>query len=85
MAVSFGDMSRALRIELENGLYHVTVRGWERRVIVDSDQDCEDWLRLLDRVATRCNWRVLAWVLMSHHFHFFCELRPATCQRECTT
>jgi REP element-mobilizing transposase RayT len=24
-------------------------------------------LRLLDRVATRCNWRVFAWVLMSNH------------------
>ena len=64
-------MSRPLRFELENGLYQVTVRGWERRVIVDSDQDREDWLRLLERVATRCNWRVFARVLMSHHFHLF--------------
>jgi len=64
-------MSRPLRIEMENGLYHVTARGWERRVIADSDRDREDWLRLLDRVATRCNWRVFSWVLMSNHFHLF--------------
>ena len=64
-------MSRPLRIEMENGLYHVTARGLERRVIVDSDRDRKDWLRLLDRVATRCNWRVFSWVLMSHHFHLF--------------
>jgi REP element-mobilizing transposase RayT len=49
----------------------VTLRGWEQRVIVDSDQDREDWQRLLDRVAVRCHWRVFAWVLMSNHFHLF--------------
>ena len=56
---------------MENGLYHVTARGWERRCIVESDRDREDWLRLLDRVATRSNWRVFSWVLMSNHFHLF--------------
>ncbi len=25
-------MARHLRIEMENGLYHMTARGWERRV-----------------------------------------------------
>ncbi len=64
-------MSRPLRMEMENGLYHVTTRGWERRDIVDGDRDREDWLRLLDRVATRSNWRVFSWVLMSNHFHLF--------------
>ena len=62
-------MARPLRIEMENGLYHVTVRGWERRLIVDTDRDREDWLRLLDRVAIRSNWRIFSWVLMSNHFH----------------
>jgi REP element-mobilizing transposase RayT len=64
-------MARPLRIEMADGLYHVTVRGWERRVIVDSDRDREDWLRLLDRVVTRSHWRVFSWVLMSNHFHIF--------------
>ncbi len=64
-------MARPLRIELENGLYHVTVRGWERRKIVRSDRDRQDWLRLLSKTATRCNWRVFAWVLMTNHFHLY--------------
>ena len=46
-------MARPLRIEFENGLYHVTVRGWERRSIVRRDRDREDWLRLLDKTAMR--------------------------------
>ncbi len=62
-------MARPLRIEVENGLYHVTVRGWERRSIVRSDRDREDWSRLLDKTATRCGWRVFAWVLMPNHWH----------------
>jgi len=64
-------MARPLRIEMAGGLYHVTARGWEKRGIVDKDADREDWLRLLDRVATRSNWRVFSWVLMSNHYHLF--------------
>lgn len=64
-------MARPLRIDIENGLYHVTSRGWERRVVVRDDRDRQRWLELLARVATRCGWRVFAWVLMSNHFHLF--------------
>jgi len=64
-------MARPLRIDVEDGLYHVTSRGWERRVIVRDDPDRQRWLDLLDRVATRCGWRVFAWALMSNHFHLY--------------
>lgn len=64
-------MARPLRIELENGVYHVTCRGWERHVIVDDDRDREKWFQLLDRVVQRFGWRVFAWVLMDNHFHLF--------------
>jgi REP element-mobilizing transposase RayT len=64
-------MARPLRIDIENGLYHVTSRGWERRVMVRNDADCQHWLELLDRVAVRCGWRVFAWVLMTNHFHLY--------------
>ncbi len=64
-------MARPLRIDVENGLYHVTSRGWERRVIVRNDADREHWVDLLERVAVRCGWRVFAWVLMTNHFHLY--------------
>jgi REP element-mobilizing transposase RayT len=64
-------MARPLRIDIEDGLYHVTSRGWERRVVVRDDRDRQRWLELLDRIATRCGWRVFAWVLMSNHFHLY--------------
>jgi putative transposase len=62
-------MARPLRIDLRDGLYHVTSRGWERRTIFRTDRDREDLLRLLDRVATRCHWEVFSWVLMDNHYH----------------
>jgi REP element-mobilizing transposase RayT len=64
-------MARPLRIDIENGLHHVTSRGWERRVMVRNDADCQHWLELLDRVAVRCGWRVFAWVLMTNHWHLY--------------
>jgi len=71
MAAGSACMARPLRIDVAEGLYHVTVRGWERRSIVRSDRDREDWLRLLETNATRCGWQVFAWVLMTNHFHIY--------------
>jgi REP element-mobilizing transposase RayT len=62
-------MARPLRIDIEDGLYHVISRGWERRKIVDDDTDREKWLQLFGRVAERYDWRCFAWVLMDNHFH----------------
>ena len=70
-------MSRPLRIEIENGIYHVTARGWERRVLVRDDRDREEWFKLLDRVVIRCGWRFFAWVLMDNHFHLFFQTPEA--------
>jgi REP element-mobilizing transposase RayT len=64
-------MARPLRIDVEDGLYHVTSRGWERRVVVRDDRDRQRWLDLLDRIAARSGWRVFSWVLMSNHFHLY--------------
>jgi len=64
-------MARPLRIDIENGLYHVTCRGWERRAVVRDDRDRQRWFELLDRVAMRCQWRVFAWVLLGNHFHLY--------------
>lgn len=64
-------MARQPRLEIEDGLYHVTNRGLERRNIVRDDEDRSEWLRLLGRIATRCRWRVFAHVLLDNHFHLY--------------
>ena len=66
-------MSRPLRIEIADGIYHVTSRGLERRKIVRDDRDRRKWMEMLDVVVVRHSWRVFAWVLMSNHFHLFLQ------------
>jgi putative transposase len=62
-------MARALRIEFENALHHVTSRGNERRAIFRNDRDRTTFLRLLGEATTRFGWSVTAYVLMTNHFH----------------
>ena len=70
-------MARPLRIDIADGVYHVTSRGLERRAIVCDDVDRGKWSDLLDRVATRRRWRVFAWALMGNHYHLFLQTPDA--------
>lgn len=60
-------MSRQPRLDVADGVCHVTQRGLERRGIVLDDEDRHDWWRLSDRQATRCSWRVFALALLDNH------------------
>ena len=64
-------MARPLRVDVADGVYHVTSRGLERRDVVGTDRDRARWLDLLAEVAARRDWRVLAWALMNNHFHLY--------------
>ena len=70
-------MARPLRIEFPGALYHVTSRGNEKRPIVRSNRDREAFLRFLGETATRFNWSLTAWVLMTNHFHLVIQTREA--------
>lgn len=62
-------MPRRLRIEYPGAIYHVMARGNARQDIV---QDDDDRTRLRDDLAraTGCfEWELVAYVLMSNHFH----------------
>ncbi len=73
-------MARPLRIDIEDGLYHVISRGWERRILIRANLDRQRWLDLLDRVAARCGWRIFAWILMPDRLHLYLPtLQPNLC------
>ena len=74
-------MARPLRVEFAGGVHHVTTRGWERRDIVRDDDDRATWLRLLDRVALRFDWRIFAWALMNNQWHLFLSTPEANLSR----
>ncbi|MCY2994698.1 MAG: hypothetical protein NTY19_43575 [Planctomycetota bacterium] len=54
-------MNPRSRLQLANGVYHVTNRGVDRRAIVTDDQDRQKWLYCLGDAAIRYGWRVYAY------------------------
>ena len=64
-------MARPLRIQFENAYYHVTCRGNARQEIFSNDADRSTFLNLLERSSDIYQTEILAYVLMSNHFHLF--------------
>ena len=66
-------MSRPLRIEFPDALYHVTSRGDRREDIFEDDQDRQTFLETLEQVITQFNWTCYAWCLMDNHYHLLIQ------------
>ena len=66
-------MSRPIRIEFHDALYHVTARGDRREDIFEDDQDRQMFLATLEQVITQFNWICHAWCLMDNHYHLLIQ------------
>jgi REP element-mobilizing transposase RayT len=66
-------MSRPLRIEFANALYHVTSRGDRREDIFDDDVDRHNFLDTLAQVVDQFNWICHAYCLMDNHYHLLIQ------------
>ena len=66
-------MSRPIRIEFPDALYHVTARGDRREVIFEDDQDRQTFLLILEKTVTQFNWLCYAWCLMDNHYHLLIQ------------
>jgi putative transposase len=64
-------MTRPLRIQFENAYYHVTCRGNSGQEIFSNDADRSAFVDLLERSNDIYQTEILAYVLMSNHFHLF--------------
>jgi putative transposase len=75
-------MSRDLRFEAPDVLYHVGSRGVEKRPIFDcASSDREHFLGLLTKVVRKLEWRVHAYCLMGNHFHLVLDTPHANLSR----
>jgi putative transposase len=70
-------MSRPLRLQFPGAIFHNTSRGTGQQDIFLDDEDRLQFLDLLGRCAERCDWILLAYVLMTNHFHLVLQL---TCE-----
>lgn len=66
-------MTRPLRITYEGAVYHVTIRGNERRSIFKDDSDRYAFLDKLSESVRRYGVRLYLYCLMTNHAHFVLE------------
>jgi putative transposase len=66
-------MARPLRILFPGALYHITVRGNEKKPIFRDDTDRYHFLRLLAKTIERFGWLCYSYCLMDNHFHLLIE------------
>ena len=66
-------MARPQRIEYEGAVYHVTVRGNERRAIFGDDGDRARFLRVLGESVASFEVRLYLFCLMTNHVHLVLE------------
>jgi putative transposase len=70
-------MPRKLRMEYAGAIYHIMNRGDRREDIFLDDADRERFLATLGEACAKTEWRVLAYCLMSNHFHLVLETPQA--------
>jgi putative transposase len=66
-------MSRPLRLEFPNALYHLTSRGDRREMIFDDDADRQAFLEVFATVIDQFNWACYAYCLMGNHYHLLVQ------------
>ena len=66
-------MARPLRIEFPGAMYHVIVRGNERKAVFRDDADREFYLGRVAHYREKFGFRLLAYCLMSNHVHLAIE------------
>jgi REP element-mobilizing transposase RayT len=74
-------MPRTPRSFAPGGRYHLTARGNDDRAIFVDDVDRARFVSLLGRAASRFELDVLAWCLLTTHYHLIVELRRSDLSR----
>lgn len=64
-------MSRPLRIEFPNAIYHLMARGNGRQAIFHNDADYQRMTDGLAKTVSRTGWQVFAYAWMPNHIHLF--------------
>ncbi len=74
-------MPRSARFDLPDfGAFHVTTRGVAGCPVQTDELDCRRFVRFLGLATTVAGWRLLAYCLMTNHFHLV-----LLCERETMT
>ncbi len=70
-------MARPLRIDIEDGWYHVCGRGVDRRSIYVEDRERQHFLGLLEAAVAQYRLVIHAYALMTNHYHLLIQTPEA--------
>ena len=62
-------MARRARKRSSTGIYHIILRGINRQIIFEDDEDCQRLLGALKQYREDCGYEIYAYCLMSNHIH----------------
>jgi REP element-mobilizing transposase RayT len=62
-------MVRRARVEIEGGLYHVYNRVASGEPIFSDPEEAVEFVEIIRETKKRDGWNVLAWCVMSNHYH----------------
>ena len=74
-------MPRQARLDAPGTVHHVIIRGIEKRKIVDDDEDREEFVLRISRLAEDMQTVIYAWSLMTNHAHILLRSGPAGLSR----
>ncbi len=70
-------MPRQARLDVPGTLHHVIVRGIERCKIVDNQEDRQDFVSRMGKIASDTDTIIYAWSLMTNHAHILLRSGPS--------
>ena len=66
-------MGRAQRIYYNNAVYHISIRGNNRQMILKEEEDKIEFLKTLDKFKGRFRFKLFGFVIMDNHAHLVIE------------
>ncbi len=67
-------MPRKARKKSESGIYHIIMRGINRQVIFNEDEDCHRFLQALKHYKETSGYQIYAYCLMNNHIHLLMKV-----------
>lgn len=62
-------MPRVARRKSKSGIYHIIMRGINRQILFEENEDCIKFIQTLQRYRNICKYRLYAYCLMGNHLH----------------
>ncbi len=60
---------RVARIKSKSGIYHIIMRGINRQILFEENEDCTKFIQTLQKYREICKYRLYAYCLMGNHLH----------------